>query len=616
MTLAAAAAGERAVQETRAAEAKAEGDRAVQEARAAVTRTEREKAAAVQAARAAEVRAAEAKAEGDRAVKAARAVEVKAVEVEAEKLEQESMLHEAQAELARAERQALLRRPMLQQTAPPPAEPLVRSLEKITTSNIGKYSLGQTLSSAGGYIVQIIPDMPGANTGKGLLVIATDKPLGTANSALGGVKPILQTTPRTSALGKQASRMVPFVPFSLKSGVTSNPSQTSEILKIFGDAAELKLGELFEDQLASKGTTKVYHGKGTYYNTPVAIKKIVGPDGEHGALQEAKQMVNLRHPNIVRFFALVKQPQMASVSFVTELTEGGSFRNLIDSRHPSRVSSGPSSKREGRPIATMGVKTKIIMQLVAGLNYLHHHGMIHRNLHADNIMLDSENNAKIGSFGDSVNTPQGQTAMPFTAFAGLVGWMAPEVLRAEDTYTSKVDVYALGMVIFEALTTEYPFDGLDLAQLKTKVGMEGKRPSSFWSPKSRGEELLHQTMVRCWAQDPRARPSLPELVEEMERVWDVAKTEDVARRTIGCTLRIDSGRYTQSCMRCCIHPLALSPSHPHTLVSQLGYQRRLLSAPRVPSALSVLYGHGRHRAAGGEGWAAATGGRNGTRAAE
>jgi serine/threonine protein kinase len=136
----------------------------------------------------------------------------------------------------------------------------------------------------------------------------------------------------------------------------------------------------------------------------------------------------------------------------------------------------------------------------------------------------------MADFGVSRFT-KGAAAKELTSFAGTVAWMAPEILRAEETYTAAVDVYAMGMVLFEALTGEYPFDGMHLGQLTIKVAMEGRRPQ-LWTPSSPGEGMLQQVMTRCWAQEAVQRPSSKELIEEMTRVLRIIQEEEARGETM------------------------------------------------------------------------------------
>jgi serine/threonine protein kinase len=124
-------------------------------------------------------------------------------------------------------------------------------------------------------------------------------------------------------------------------------------------------------------------------------------------------------------------------------------------------------------------------------------------------------NAKIADFGVSRISQNANKAL--TSFAGTLAWMAPEIMRSEDTYTSSVDVYAMGMVMFEAVTGDFPFDGVPLPLLAVAVALQGQRPQ-LSPPTSRGEQMVQNLMVRCWAQDPESRPKCREAIKELQVV--------------------------------------------------------------------------------------------------
>jgi serine/threonine protein kinase len=278
---------------------------------------------------------------------------------------------------------------------------------------------------------------------------------------------------------------------------------------VLGDPEDLEFGKFLNEGAAAK----VYEG--TYQFTPVAIKKLKkaadrANEEEGIALaSEAKIMVQLRHANIVQFFALVELPDDGCLCFVMELMKGGSFRDLID---------------EPPPEFTVAAKARILLGSFKGLHYLHKRSpqVIHRDLKACNILLDSSWDAKLTDFGVSRFCKGATKAL--TSFAGTVAWMAPELLRAEDSYDYKVDVYAMGMVIFECLTHEFPFDGLHMGQLTIKVAIQGSRPQ-LWPTMSESEKMLQDLMVRCWSQEPDERPSCKECIGEVQKCLEVAISE-------------------------------------------------------------------------------------------
>ena len=90
---------------------------------------------------------------------------------------------------------------------------------------------------------------------------------------------------------------------------------------------------------------------------------------------------------------------------------------------------------------------------------------------------------------------------------------------AQATYTEAVDVYALAMVFFEALTLEIPWNGYHVGQMVTAVAHSGARPQ-LWQTTSQSEARMQKLMERCWAQEAEARPKMKEVCEEMKSIMN------------------------------------------------------------------------------------------------
>ena len=128
-----------------------------------------------------------------------------------------------------------------------------------------------------------------------------------------------------------------------------------------------------------------------------------------------------------------------------------------------------------------------------------------------------------GALGEA-RAQESRQAGGSAAIGGTVAWMAPELLRCDDTITSAVDVYAMGMVIYEAFTGKVPFSGLHMGAILAEVVTQQKRPP-MWEPASEAEKLAVVLMQKCWGHEPLGRPSANECLAEALQIYKVAESE-------------------------------------------------------------------------------------------
>ena len=159
-------------------------------------------------------------------------------------------------------------------------------------------------------------------------------------------------------------------------------------------------------------------------------------------------------------------------------------------------------------------KTNIAMGIAHGMKYLHAHGIIHRDLKSPNILLDERLLPKVADFGlGRFVSDSDKSSQPMTQNVGTPIWMAPELFGGEQ-YRFPVDVYAYGMILYELLTEEIPFKGLNTMQIVSILSRD-QRPVI---PKEHQGSPIAALIERCWAREPSERPTFEEIYAKFESV--------------------------------------------------------------------------------------------------
>lgn len=154
------------------------------------------------------------------------------------------------------------------------------------------------------------------------------------------------------------------------------------------------------------------------------------------------------------------------------------------------------------------LKTRIVVEIVHAMNYIHKHGMIHRDLKIDNIMLNSVFEVKLVDFGlvrihEVFNNDYSFLNDSMTKGVGTLAYMSPEMMN-EEHYDYKTDVYSFGIVLYFIFIGKLPKQGM-------KDKMNGKMidlPSS--SPGI--SQFCIDLIKKCLKVDPNERPSFEDIL--------------------------------------------------------------------------------------------------------
>ena len=157
------------------------------------------------------------------------------------------------------------------------------------------------------------------------------------------------------------------------------------------------------------------------------------------------------------------------------------------------------------PKLTPTQKTIMALGCALGIEAIHKKNMIHRDIKSLNVLIDADEYPKLCDFGLARDIPKDNQVM--TGCIGTAQWEAPEVLNNE-AYSEKADVYAYGVMLWEILTNDCPFRGMQQMQVAMGVVGNGLRPRIPANTPPKIAKLI-QT---CWDQDPKKRPSISKVV--------------------------------------------------------------------------------------------------------
>ncbi|KAL3326077.1 hypothetical protein AABB24_036999 [Solanum stoloniferum] len=286
--------------------------------------------------------------------------------------------------------------------------------------------------------------------------------------------------------------------------------------------------------LVAQGTYGTVY-RGTYVNQDVAVKLLDwGEDGMTTAAlrasfqQEVTVWQKLDHPNVTKFVGasmgtsnlkiLSKNPSEGYTTLpsraccvLVEFLHGGTLKKYLYKNRKKKL--------------PFKIVIQLALDLSRGLSYLHSEKIVHRDVKAENMLLDTDTTLKIADFG--VARVEAQNPQDMTGETGTLGYMAPEVLDGKP-YNRKCDVYSFGICLWEIYCCDLPYPDLSFAEVSSAVVRQNLRPEiPRCCPSS-----LSNVMKKCWDGHPEKRPEMEEVVRLLEAI-DTSKgggmiPEDVA----------------------------------------------------------------------------------------
>ncbi len=213
---------------------------------------------------------------------------------------------------------------------------------------------------------------------------------------------------------------------------------------------------------------------------------------------EARLLAQLHHPNIVQIFEVGEHE--GQPFFSMEFCPEGTLRTQVsDDTSPAEAAA-------------------LIETLAQAVHAAHEKGVIHRDLKPDNILLDEQRRPKITDFGLAKEFASGSGQTATGAILGTPAYMEPEQTagRAPEVGPA-ADIWALGVMLYEMLAGQLPFEGTSVAELLAKIpSVEPTRPRQL---RPRLPRDLETVCLKCLEKDPARRYITAQALAEDLRRW-------------------------------------------------------------------------------------------------
>ncbi|MGH3009924.1 MAG: Stk1 family PASTA domain-containing Ser/Thr kinase [Gaiellaceae bacterium] len=254
-------------------------------------------------------------------------------------------------------------------------------------------------------------------------------------------------------------------------------------------------------KLGAGGMADVYLAEDQELGRRVAIKILNGRHANDDQFierfrREAKNAAALNHPNIVSIYDRGEAEETYYIAM--EYLDGRSLKELI-------VGHGP---------APVNVAVEYARQILSALRFAHRHGIVHRDIKPHNVLVDREGRVKVTDFGIArAGTSQMTEA---GSIVGTAQYLSPEQARGTEV-DQRSDLYSLGVVLYELLTGETPFEGDTPVEIAMKhLSAVPKPPSQLRKDVPRDLDMV---VMRALAKDPAHRyQNAEEMEADLERV--------------------------------------------------------------------------------------------------
>lgn len=281
---------------------------------------------------------------------------------------------------------------------------------------------------------------------------------------------------------------------------------------------EIKTGSLISDryeiieEIGKGGMGKVYKALDRDVDEKIALKLIRPEIAFNEKIierfrNEMKMARKITHKNVCRMFDIGRDEELKYITM--EYVSGEDLKKSIRRMGP----------------LTLRKTLSISKQICQGLSEAHDLGIVHRDLKPHNIMIDKEGNTKIMDFGIALSE-EGKGITDPNVMVGTPQYLSPEQVEGRNV-DKRSDIYSLGVIIFEMVTGQVPFDGDSTVSIAVKHKTEDPP-----NPREINTQIpfeLSQLILKCMEKDPNKRiQTANELCTELATIEDKIPTKEAA----------------------------------------------------------------------------------------
>src|SRR5690348_11038569 len=256
-----------------------------------------------------------------------------------------------------------------------------------------------------------------------------------------------------------------------------------------------------EELVGTGGMSSVFRAHDRLLDRKVALKILhqqysSDDDYVERFRREARSVASLSHPNIV---TVIDRGEHADRQFIVfEYVEGENLKRLIERRGPAPV---PNA-------------LELAIEIARGLSFAHQQGLVHRDVKPQNVLLNGDGRAKVTDFGiaRSLDVKHGMTQTG--TVLGTSDYIAPEQAQGQSV-DEHSDIYSLGVVLYELLTSEVPFPGENFVAVAMRHINE--EPPSVHDKRPDVPQRVDDAVRRAMAKRPEDRfPTMDAFCAELE----------------------------------------------------------------------------------------------------